>query len=148
MTDSTRPRRRLPDVPHHAWYAAATSSEVGRAPLSRLVLGKRVVLYRTVDGRVVALEDRCVHRPVPLSGGRVEGDDIVAAYTGFRYAPDGTCVGVPTQEQVPCGARVAGVSGQQCAHPEAAGRRPPRSQPKSVNQGWPVVKRATGSSCC
>ena len=105
-TEASGQRRRCPDVPHHAWYAAATSSEVGRAPLSRPVLGTRIALYRTLDGRAVALEDRCVHRPVPLSGGHVEGDDIVAAYTGFRYAPDGACVGVPTQDQVPYGARV------------------------------------------
>lgn len=98
--------RRCADVPHNAWYAAATTDEVGRTPLGRRVLGSRIVLYRTVDGRAVALEDRCAHRPVPLSTGRLEGDDIVAAYTGFRYAPDGRCVAVPTQGNVPFGAAV------------------------------------------
>lgn len=107
MTATTpAPRRRCADVPHHAWYAAATTDEVGRAPLARQVLGTRVVLYRTTRGLAVALEDRCSHRPVPLSGGRIEGDDIVAGYTGFRYAPDGSCVAVPTQAQVPLGASV------------------------------------------
>jgi vanillate O-demethylase monooxygenase subunit len=93
-------------VPHNAWYAAATTDEVGRTPLARRVLGTRVVVYRTTDGRAVALEDRCAHRPVPLSTGRLEGDDIVSGYTGFRYAPDGTCRSVPTQENVPFGAKV------------------------------------------
>ncbi|WP_148572655.1 aromatic ring-hydroxylating dioxygenase subunit alpha [Nocardioides caldifontis] len=103
---TAQPRRRCVDVPHNAWYAAATSDEVGRAPLSRRMLGNRVVVYRTVAGDAVALEDRCAHRPVPLSSGRLEGDDIVAGYTGFRYAPDGRCVAVPTQANVPIGARV------------------------------------------
>jgi phenylpropionate dioxygenase-like ring-hydroxylating dioxygenase large terminal subunit len=98
--------RRCPDVPHHAWYAAATTEEVGRAPLGRRVLGVPVVLYRTSSGAAVALEDRCSHRPVPLSDGYVAGDDIVASYTGFRYGSDGRCVGVPTQQQVPFGAAV------------------------------------------
>ncbi len=98
--------RRCPDVPHHAWYAVATTEEVGRTPLARRVLGTPVALYRTSDGTAAALEDRCAHRPVPLSDGRVDGDTIVAAYTGFRYAPDGRCVGVPTQVQVPFGAAV------------------------------------------
>lgn len=102
----TTPRRRCAGVPHNAWYAAATTDEVGRTPLARIVLGQRVVLYRGADGRVIALADRCAHRPVPLSDGTVDGDDIVAAYTGFRYAPDGRCVAVPTQEHVPFGARV------------------------------------------
>lgn len=98
--------RRCPDIPHNAWYAAATSDEVGRSPLPRRVLGEEIVLYRTMPGEAVALEDRCAHRPVPLSLGHVDGDDIVASYTGFRYAPDGRCVAVPTQANVPFGAGV------------------------------------------
>lgn len=98
-----RPR---PQIPHSAWYPLALSDEVGRTPLARRVLATPVVLYRTTSGAPVALEDRCAHRPVPLSGGRVEGDDIVSGYTGFRYAADGRCVGVPTQVNVPYGAAV------------------------------------------
>ena len=63
-----------------------------------------MALYRTTDGTVVALADRCLTDPCRQHG-TVEGDDIVAAYTGFRYAPDGRCVGVPTQANVPRGAR-------------------------------------------
>jgi phenylpropionate dioxygenase-like ring-hydroxylating dioxygenase large terminal subunit len=99
-------RRRCADVPHNAWYAVATTDEVGRTPLARQVLGRRLVVYRTEKGGAVALEDRCAHRPVPLSSGLLEGDDIVSTYTGFRYAPDGRCVSVPTQPHVPIGARV------------------------------------------
>lgn len=111
VTGSTRSsqvngRRRCADVPHNAWYAVATTDEVGRVPLGRRVLGDRVVVYRTNRGDAVALEDRDVHAPVPLSTGRVEGDDIVCGYTGFRYAPDGRCVRVPTQANVPIGAAV------------------------------------------
>lgn len=107
MDHSTPAMRRCPDVPHNAWYVAATADEVGRTPLARRVLGVPVVLYRTRAGVAVALEDRCVHRPVRLSSGSLDGDNIVAGYTGFVYAPDGTCVHVPTQPNVPFGARVA-----------------------------------------
>ena len=64
------------------------------------------MLYRTSDGQAVVLEDRDVHRPYPLSLGRVEDDLIVSSYTGFAYAADGTCVRVPTQTEVPYDARV------------------------------------------
>ncbi len=103
---SSTPPRRLPDVPHDAWYAAALSTEVGSTPLARRVLGQRVVLYRTSTGQAVALADRCAHAPVSLSDGRVEGDEIIAPYSGFRYDADGRCTAVPTQEHVPYGARV------------------------------------------
>lgn len=106
MTATTAPQRRLHGIPHDSWYAAALTEQVGRSPVARRVLGQRVVLYRTKDGDVVALADRCLHAPVALSDGTVDGDDIVAPYTGFRYGPDGTCVRVPTQSNTPIGARV------------------------------------------
>lgn len=92
--------------PANSWYVLATSDEVGERPLGRRAVDVPIVLYRTADGTAVALEDRCVHRPYPLSLGRVEGDTIVSGYTGFGYGPDGACRSVPTQPQVPFGARV------------------------------------------
>ncbi len=89
------------------WYAAAWSHELGAAPLARVFLGEPVVLYRGADGRPVALADRCCHRALPLSLGRVIGDDIECGYHGLRFDPSGACVQVPGQSRVPAGARVA-----------------------------------------
>lgn len=102
---STTHPSRVP-LPHNTWYPLVASDEVGRAPVSRRLLGVQVVLYRSTTGDPVALEDRCAHRPVRLSSGTLEGDVIRSAYTGFAYAADGTCVSVPTQDQVPYGAKV------------------------------------------
>lgn len=99
------PDRRVA-LPHNAWYPVAASEEVGRTPLARRLLDVAVVLYRDTAGQAVALEDRCVHRPVRLSDGRLEGDAIRSAYTGFAYAPTGQCIDVPTQSHVPIGAAV------------------------------------------
>jgi phenylpropionate dioxygenase-like ring-hydroxylating dioxygenase large terminal subunit len=92
--------------PVNCWYVLATSDEVGDRPLGRRAADTPIVLYRAGNGTAVALEDRCAHRPYPLSLGRVDGDTIVSGYTGFVYGPDGVCVSVPTQSQVPFGARV------------------------------------------
>ena len=80
---SSSPTYRTEIHPRNCWYAVATTGEVGREPLGRRVLGTGVVLFRTTDGTAVALEDRCAHRPYPLSLGRVDGDRIVSGYTGF-----------------------------------------------------------------
>ncbi|GAB7003093.1 aromatic ring-hydroxylating dioxygenase subunit alpha [Nocardioides sp. AN3] len=93
-------------LPHHTWYPVAASEELGRMPLACRLLGTAIVLYRTCDGQPVALEDRCAHRPVRLSDGRVEGDTIRSTYTGFAYDRSGQCVSVPTQDKVPYGAAV------------------------------------------
>jgi len=75
-------------------------------PLGRRILDQPIVLYRKTDGTVAALEDRCAHRYAPLSIGKVEGDDIVCGYHGFRYGPDGKCNHVPTQDAIPPRAKV------------------------------------------
>jgi phenylpropionate dioxygenase-like ring-hydroxylating dioxygenase large terminal subunit len=90
-----------------AWYIAAESAELGQAPLGRMLLGQPLVLFRRADGGgVVALEDRCCHRRAPLHRGQPVGDRIRCGYHGFEFAPDGRCVHVPGQAQVPPNAAV------------------------------------------
>jgi len=79
------------------WYVAAWDDEVTRAPLARRVLGEDIVLFRKLDGSVAALEDRCAHRKLPLSAGRVTGDSIQCGYHGLTYDCSGACVKIPGQ---------------------------------------------------
>lgn len=58
-------------------------------------LGQSLVLYRTEDGRPVALSDLCAHRGAALSGGSVAGDCVVCPYHGWRFEPDGACTRIP-----------------------------------------------------
>ena len=75
------------------WYVAAWDGEVASKPLARTICGDPIVLYRKLDGQVVALRDACPHRLLPLSMGFREGDDIRCRYHGLRVGPDG----VPTE---------------------------------------------------
>ena len=88
------------------WYAAAWDTEVTRTPFPRTMLDQRIVLYRKVDGTPVALEDRCCHRNLPLSMGKVMGDDIRCGYHGIVYSPDGKAIHIPGQTAMPPGAEV------------------------------------------
>lgn len=88
------------------WYVAAQAGEVGATPLARMFLGEPVVLFRRPDGTPVALEDRCCHRRVPLSLGKVVGSHIQCVYHGLEFAGDGRCVAIPGQADIPAAARV------------------------------------------
>jgi phenylpropionate dioxygenase-like ring-hydroxylating dioxygenase large terminal subunit len=88
------------------WYVGAWSDEVTEKPLARTLLGESLVFYRKPDGNVVALEDRCAHRRLPLSMGTVIGDTIRCAYHGLVYDPAGKCIKIPGQDGVPALARV------------------------------------------
>jgi len=91
----------------NAWYVVAWDQEVIADHLfGRIVLGEPLVLYRTRDGRLVALEDRCCHRHYPLHKGTLTEDGIQCRYHGFTYDGTGTCVRIPGQSSVPGGARV------------------------------------------
>ena len=97
-----------PSIPivRDQWYVAAYASEVSRAFLARTICNEPIVFYRTQEGDVVALADRCVHRRFPLSESRLVGDSIVCGYHGFTYETNGSCSFVPGQDRVPRTARV------------------------------------------
>jgi len=79
------------------WYVAAESTALapGRV-LGRTVLGEPLAVFRDALGRPAALEDRCRHRAVPLSRGRVEVGRLRCGYHGWLYAGTGEVVEIPS----------------------------------------------------
>jgi phenylpropionate dioxygenase-like ring-hydroxylating dioxygenase large terminal subunit len=90
----------------NAWYVAALDAELQEGLMPVKMLNERIVLYRKADGSPVALEDACVHRKLPLSMGRIKGDNVECAYHGMTYDGSGQCVRLPCADRIPKGARV------------------------------------------
>ena len=91
----------------NCWYVIAWDHEVPPDGLfTRTVLNEAILLYRTADGAIVALRDRCCHRLAPLSKGRKEGDCVRCGYHGLRFDATGRCVEIPGSDTVPEKARV------------------------------------------
>jgi vanillate O-demethylase monooxygenase subunit len=88
------------------WYVAAAEEEVQDKPLGRTILGEPLVFARGEDGAVMAFEDRCAHRHLPLSMGKMVGNMLQCHYHGLRYDKTGKCVRVPGQDHIPMNARV------------------------------------------
>ena len=89
------------------WYVAAWPEEIGRGLLARTIAERPVVLFRREDGTPAGLEDRCPHRIVPLSRGRLVGDAIECGYHGFAFDCSGACVANPHGDHsIPRAARV------------------------------------------
>src|SRR5271165_6599422 len=86
--------------PLNAWYPAAWGHEVDRALMARTICEKDLVLYRRADGAVAALEDACWHRLLPLSMGRLVGDQIVCGYHGLVFNSAGRCTFMPAQKTI------------------------------------------------
>jgi phenylpropionate dioxygenase-like ring-hydroxylating dioxygenase large terminal subunit len=90
----------------NCWYVAALASEVTRELKERTLLGKTVLMYRTLDGAPVFMQNRCVHRSFPLSKGRLDGDQVVCGYHGMTYNPQGNCVFMPSLANAPVHAKL------------------------------------------
>ena len=94
----------------NTWYVAGLSGEF--APLAlhgQIVAEKPVLLWRTQAGAMVAFDDRCVHKRMPLSAGRlIEGGLLECAYHGLCYEASGRCVRVPSHPDghIPPGAQL------------------------------------------
>jgi phenylpropionate dioxygenase-like ring-hydroxylating dioxygenase large terminal subunit len=102
MNDESGPSRSdIRNYPLRCWWVAARSEEVGRSMLARWLLDTPVLLFRTLAGNAVAIENRCPHRATPLSLGRLEGDEVICGYHGFQYDSGGRCTKIPSQSHVP-----------------------------------------------
>jgi phenylpropionate dioxygenase-like ring-hydroxylating dioxygenase large terminal subunit len=97
------------------WYVACLGSELGqRRPVARVVCGTPLCLFRGADGRAAAMIDRCPHRNVPLSLGRLREGLLECRYHGWRFDRSGACQAIPglcdeeagrrgrSAESVPC----------------------------------------------
>lgn len=87
--------------PLNAWYVIAWDHEVKRSLLPRTICGERLVIYRQPDGHVVALQDACWHRLLPLSKGHLQDDgSLVCGYHGLVYDARGRCTHMPSQDTI------------------------------------------------
>ncbi len=78
------------------WYIAAQSRELKSKPLAISMYGEQLCLFRRNETEVAALEDRCAHRNMPLSQGRVFAGCVECPYHGWQYDANGACVHVPS----------------------------------------------------
>ncbi len=90
----SRDVRSLDINPNH-WYVIGRSSEVKNQPVQVTLWKQAIVVYRDRNGEIQALEDRCPHRQVKLSHGKIIGDQLECAYHGWRFNNQGECSGVP-----------------------------------------------------
>ncbi len=87
------------------WQAVALSADMGRRPKRILFEGEPVVLFRSAPG-IAALFDRCPHRLVELSAGKIVGGEIECPYHGLRFGEDGLCNRIPSSPDRPVPAKL------------------------------------------
>lgn len=78
------------------WHPVAAGAKIVVGALEPVrLLDRELVLWRSSDGQVRAWQDRCPHRGTRLSMGRIESDQVICAYHGWRFAGSGRCIQFP-----------------------------------------------------
>ncbi|CCA92109.1 vanillate monooxygenase [Novosphingobium sp. PP1Y] len=105
MHQETR-ETRMTDYVRNLWYMAAWDDEIPEnGMLSRTLLDDKWLIARLSDGSYAMLADRCPHRFVPLSKGKLEADVIHCPYHGLGFDRTGACVHNPFPAEPPAHVR-------------------------------------------
>lgn len=85
----------FPRAVAEGWHPVAVEHELRGKPLARTLMGRPLVVFRGGGDGVGVFLDRCPHRNMPLSAGRLREGAVECPYHGWRFAPDGRCVLAP-----------------------------------------------------
>ena len=88
-----------------AWYLYCPVRQLRHGPVSKNVLGRRLVAFQTAKSGVALLDAHCSHLGADLGRGAVVGEAIQCPFHGWQYNVQGECVHMPCGGQVPRFAR-------------------------------------------
>jgi nitrite reductase/ring-hydroxylating ferredoxin subunit len=95
---AVRADRGFADVPGVAggWWPVASSTEIRDEAIAVSLGDTGIALFRDADGTAKALLDRCPHRRMPLSLGKVvDGGLLQCGYHGWSFDGAGSCALIP-----------------------------------------------------
>ena len=77
------------------WYVVLDSKQVRDKPVGVKRLGEKLVFWRDSKHKVRCAFDRCPHRGVALSLGKVHQGHLQCPFHGFEFDSNGQCVLIP-----------------------------------------------------
>lgn len=87
-----------------SWYLFCHVKELAK-PLSKRILGRQLVAFRTRSGKVCVMQANCSHAGADLACGAVVGESIQCPFHNWKYGTDGRCNHIPGTNQIPAFAR-------------------------------------------
>lgn len=78
------------------WYVVLESKELRKNNMLGVTrMGEKMVFYRNSRGEAGCMLDRCAHRGVALSAGKIVHDHVQCPFHGFEYDTEGRCRLIP-----------------------------------------------------
>ena len=82
------------------WYVVLESKQVGKKPVGVTRMGEKLDFWRDAEKRVCCAFDRCPHRGVQLSIGKVQDGHLQCPFHGFEFDSTGRCVLIPADGRI------------------------------------------------
>src|SRR6266480_2486452 len=90
----------LPKGLRNYWYPVLQSEELPQGkPVGFMALGEPLVAWRDAKVKPCVVRDRCPHRSIKLSVGRVYDGNLQCILHGLRFDGEGRCVLIPWDEE-------------------------------------------------
>ncbi len=78
------------------WTPVVSVEEIKNTPITVKLAGEKLVLFRNLSGEVGALLDKCPHRGVALSLGKINDNGCLECpYHGWQFDNNGNCTEIP-----------------------------------------------------
>ena len=80
----------------YQWYAILESTEIKQGKITGVTrMGEKLAAWRSANGDLTVMADKCPHRGASLSLGKVVQDCLQCPFHGFEYNVHGNCTLVP-----------------------------------------------------
>lgn len=91
-----------PDPYPNGWFNICNTAQVKKGKVVEVeAFGERMAVFRGANGKVSVVDVFCPHLNANLADGRVEGDELVCPFHGWKFKQDGKCSHIPYSENVP-----------------------------------------------
>ncbi|TAF50901.1 MAG: aromatic ring-hydroxylating dioxygenase subunit alpha [Oscillatoriales cyanobacterium] len=91
--------------PNH-WYPLGWAYRFKQGEVVPVTVWQQpMAVFRDSHGKIHALEDACPHKGVELHQGKVDGDNLLCPYHGWKFNGAGQCVNIPyypADQKLPC----------------------------------------------
>jgi phenylpropionate dioxygenase-like ring-hydroxylating dioxygenase large terminal subunit len=122
------------------WHPLVLSGALGQEPVAVRLAGHEIVLFRGVDGAPAALADRCAHRGMRLSCGKVSAGRLVCPYHGWHYDQEGRAKCPSSPKMTPRVQTFETSEHQGAIWVRARGQRP-KTLPQLAPNGYSMIGR-------
>jgi phenylpropionate dioxygenase-like ring-hydroxylating dioxygenase large terminal subunit len=79
------------------WYVVLDSLQVKDQPVGVTRMGEKLVFWRDASGKAACFRDRCAHRGIELSKGKVIGNHLQCPFHGLEYDISGRVTVIPAE---------------------------------------------------